>query len=119
MKCKYVPVKPTSKMIIAGFEACKTNDHPTIIYAAMLAAVPIQFNGIIGGLTGRQAQLYQFLIDWWKDDPCRPSPVRREIQAATGWGSSSVYYVLNGLQERGFITRERNRHRSIKLNIDT
>ena len=119
MRCKYVPTEPTDKMVIAGMKMGNKTDDPVKIYRAMLDAVPPQFNGIIGGLTGRQAQLYKFLLGWWKDDISRAAPVRREIEAALGWGASSVSYVLNGLQERGFITRERNRHKSIRLVVST
>lgn len=118
MKCKYVPVEPTNKMIIAGHKALNKTDDPEKIFKAMLDAVPKQFNGVIGGLTGRQAQLYQFLVDWWADDVTRAAPCRREIEAALGWGASSVSYVLEGLERRGFVKRTRNKQRSIRLAVN-
>ena len=65
-------------------------------------------------LTPKQYQLFIFLKDFVKCN--NKSPVIREIQKSLGDKSSkSVVYKLKALQEKGYIKREKGKHRGIVI----
>lgn len=66
------------------------------------------------GLTKQQRRLLTYLREYIGQNGEAPS--FEEMRTAFGWGSKQrVWEVLNALQERGFIWRDYNRPRSIKL----
>ena len=65
-------------------------------------------------LTPKQYELFIFLKDFVKCN--NKSPVIREIQKSLGDKSSkSVVYKLKALQEKGYIKREKGKHRGIVI----
>ncbi|PIQ89605.1 MAG: hypothetical protein COV72_01970 [Candidatus Omnitrophica bacterium CG11_big_fil_rev_8_21_14_0_20_42_13] len=65
-------------------------------------------------LTHRQAQIYNFLKEYFSKN--RKSPYLKEIQAACAINShKSVIDKLVALERKGYIKRKLNKHRSIRL----
>ena len=65
-------------------------------------------------LTLRQAQIYDFLKDYFAKN--RHAPYLKEIQSSCAINShKSVIDKLVSLERKGYIRREINKHRSIRL----
>ena len=66
-------------------------------------------------LTHKQKQVLDFIVDYQRDNDGL-SPLQPEIQAALGFSSRSrVFYILNSLQERGYIWRAPHQQRGIEV----
>lgn len=79
-------------------------------HSAVASTDPLR---VLPPLTERQGKCLQFILDYFLQN--RYYPTQRELAAVMGIQSNTAAMYLQPLEQKGYLLRERNKQRNIRL----